>query len=101
MHVEYIRYNVDRDSADAFVGAYTQAVALLCRSPLVEAAEVARHDDRRGEFVVRVEWQSREAQREYLKTPDYAAFMDLVRAHLPGFVSMDFYAPVAKGVAAR
>lgn len=95
MHVEYIRYATAENSVEAFRAAWTEAATLLRRSPLIEAVEVAQHDERRGEFVVRVEWTNRDAQRAYLATQDYGAFMALIGPFHGGFVSMDFYTPVA------
>jgi len=98
MHVEYIRFTVDSAAPDAFIRTWTQAQALLARSPLIESIEVDQQDERRNEFVVRIEWTTDQGRGQYRKLPEFQEFLGIVR----GFdaVSMDLYAPVLKAVGA-
>lgn len=94
MNVEYIRYDVDPTLTQGFVEAMTKALALLEREPSVLDHELVQNSDDPRKFVVRIEWQTRDSQKAYLKHDDYAAFMSLVKPFNPAFVSMEFHDPV-------
>lgn len=92
MHVEYIRFDLNSGTPEAFLETWQQAHAVLRRSPLIEAIEVAQRDDRKTEFVVRVEWIDEQARAEYRTVPDYHEFLGMLEGYVP--VSMDLFAPL-------
>ena len=94
MNVEYIHYLVDPAKLDAFVGALRSALSLLDREPTVLYHELVQDSDEPGRLVVRIEWQTRESQRAYLRSGDYARFIALVKPFQAAFVSMRFHDPL-------
>ena len=60
MVVEYIRYSIDSERAQAFEQAYRRAAAALDASEHCERYEVSRCSDDPTQYVVRIEWDSEE-----------------------------------------
>src|SRR5262245_9028906 len=58
MIVEYIRYQIPDDEADAFEDAYGSAAASLKASPHCERYEVAPCTEDLDAYTVRIEWDS-------------------------------------------
>ncbi len=94
MNVEYIHYQVDHAAISDFKSAFSQALKILEKEPTVLYAELVQNSDLPEKFVVRIDWASRDSQRAYLSTTDYAGFMALVKPFNSAFVSMQFHDPV-------
>jgi hemoglobin len=60
MVVEYIRYSIGSERAQAFEQAYRRAAPALDASEHCERYEVSRCSDDPTQYVVRIEWDSEE-----------------------------------------
>jgi quinol monooxygenase YgiN len=104
MIVEYIRYRIAPDRADAFVAAYGTAAASLRASPVCLGYELARCTEAPEQFILRIEWQSVEAHLEgFRKSPQFPPFLEAVRPYLGDIEEMRHYelTAVKGGTAAR
>ena len=92
MIVEYIRYAVGPDRAQAFEAAYASAQASLAASPHCLGYEVARCVEEPGTYVVRIEWDSREGHLQGVRTsPDFRTFFAAVRPFVGDIAEMRHY----------
>ena len=94
MIVEYIRYTVPSDDAEAFVEAYRQASAALETSEHCLAYELSRGVEQPEHFVMRIEWDSLDGHEQgFRKRAEFAAFFAHVRPFFDQIDEMKHYAP--------
>ncbi|MFF0543984.1 putative quinol monooxygenase [Nocardia thailandica] len=93
MIVEYIRYTVGADRAEAFLAAYDTAAEVLDADPHCLAYEIARGVEEPEHFVVRIEWDSVRGHEEGFRTsPAFGRFFAAVRPFLGDIQEMKHYA---------
>ena len=74
MVVEYIRYSIDSERAQAFEQGYRRAAAALDASEHCERYEISRCSDDPTQYVVRIEWDSEEGHLSgFRRSPSSAA----------------------------
>jgi hemoglobin len=92
MIVEYIRYAIDPQRADAFRQAYADASVILQADPRCLSYEVAQGLEEPADFVVRIEWESLEAHLDgFRKDPAFDRFFLLVRPYVEDIEEMRHY----------
>jgi hemoglobin len=84
MVVEYIRYSIDSERAQAFEQGYRRAAAALDASEHCERYEISRCSDDPTQYVVRIEWDSAEA-------PSSAASFEAVGPFVHDIAEMRHY----------
>jgi quinol monooxygenase YgiN len=90
--VEYIRYQIAADKAEAFERAYAGAHVPLGRSPHCLGYDVSRCVEAPSSYIVRIEWDSAEGHLEgFQKGPDFPAFLALVRPFFEDIEEMRHY----------
>jgi quinol monooxygenase YgiN len=90
--VEYIRYTIGAERADAFVSAYQTAAASLCESPACLAFELSRCTEAPDSFILRIEWESIEAHLEgFRRSPPFKAFFAAIQPYLGDITEMRHY----------
>ncbi|MFI6939542.1 group II truncated hemoglobin [Streptomyces sp. NPDC050418] len=98
--VEYIRYSLPADDADAFIAAYTRAAESLAASEQCVDYELRRCEEEPGSFILRITWTS---TRDHLETfrasAEFRAFFAEIRPYVEQITEMRHYAPT--GVAGR
>ena len=83
MIVEYIRYRIPADRAEAFTAAYADAADLLQADPRCLGYEVSRSVVEPDRFVVRTEWESVDAHLGgFQLDAAFADFLALVRPYV-------------------
>lgn len=93
MIVEYIRYAVPDEGAEAFSQAYAKAAEILQADPRCLGYEVSRCIEAPERFVVRIEWESQEAHLAgFRASPAFADFLALVGPHVDEIEEMEHYA---------
>ena len=79
MVVEYIRYSIDSERAQAFEQAYRRAAPALDASEHCERYEVSRCSDDPTQYVVRIEWDSEEGHLSgFRRSPEFRSFVEAV-----------------------
>src|SRR5262249_12216803 len=92
MIVEYIRYKIGADRADAFVTAYQAAGVSLRASPECLAFELARCAEDPECFILRIEWQSIDAHLKGFRTgPAFKAFFAAIQPYVKDIEEMRHY----------
>jgi quinol monooxygenase YgiN len=92
MIVEYIRYSIDADRADAFEEAYRRAAAVLDASAHCEDSEVSRCTEDPTRHVVRIEWDSEEGHLSGFRgSPEFRSFFEAVGPFLRDIEEMRHY----------
>jgi quinol monooxygenase YgiN len=92
MVVEYIRYKIGAERADAFLAAYRAAEPSLRGSPACLGYELTRCTEAPESFILRIEWQSVEAHLEgFRKSPGFQGFLQAVRPYLGDIEEMRHY----------
>jgi hemoglobin len=92
MIVEYIRYQIPEDEADAFEDAYRSAAASLEASPHCERYELAQCTEDPGAYTVRIEWDSADGHlREFRGGPEFRSFYAAVRPYVDRIGEMRHY----------
>jgi quinol monooxygenase YgiN len=96
MIVEYIRYAVGPERAEAFEAAYAVAQGSLEASPHCLRYEVARCVEEPGVYVVRIEWDSQEGHlRGFRASPEFRTFFAAVRPFVGDITEMRHYEATA------
>ncbi len=94
MIVEYIRYEIPAEKADAFREAYAAAQASLRESPHCLAWEVTRCVEELISWVVRIEWDSLAGHMEgFRRSPEFRSFFTHVRPFVGNIQEMRHYEP--------
>jgi hemoglobin len=92
--VEYVRYRVTADRADALIDAYRRALPVLQASPHCLSAELSRCHETPERFVLRLEWDSLAGHLEgFRKSEGFKAFLAEVRPFIDAIEEMTHYAP--------
>ncbi|WP_426746030.1 antibiotic biosynthesis monooxygenase family protein [Myxococcus faecalis] len=92
MIVEYIRYDIPAERADAFIDAYRAAGEHLRASPHCLRYEVGRGSEEPHHLVVRIEWDSIEGHLQGFRTsPAFQKFFVLVRPFVSNIQEMKHY----------
>ena len=94
MVVEYIRYKITADRADAFVLAYEHAAASLRASPVCFGYELTRCAEAPESFILRIVWQSVEDHlKGFRASPEFRPFLEAVKPYLQDIEEMQHYEP--------
>lgn len=92
MIVEYLRYSVEADRADAFVAAYEAASEPLLASPHCLAFDLSRCIDDPTQFILRIEWTSAEDHMQGFRgSPEFRAFFAHVKPYVGDIEEMRYY----------
>lgn len=92
MLVEYIRYRVPTDRADALEDAYRRGGAALDSSPHCLRYELARCTDEPGAVVVRTEWDSAEGHLSgFRRSREFHEFFPAVGPFVDAIQEMRHY----------
>jgi quinol monooxygenase YgiN len=92
MVVEYIRYSIDTERAQAFEQAYRDAAEALDASPNCERYEVARCSEDPTQHVVRIEWDSEEGHLSgFRQSPEFRRFFEAVGPFVHDIEEMRHY----------
>lgn len=94
MIVEYIRYELEPERAEALVGAYQDAERVLASDPHSLGYDVARCVDEPGTVIVRMHWDSADGHLSgFLAGPAFPEFFGLVRPFVDGIADIRPYEP--------
>jgi len=94
MIVEYIRYQIPQDQAEAFVSAYEAAAQYLRASDACLGYEISQCTEDRSQFIVRISWQSEAAHLQGFRRSElFKPFLSAVRAFIPQIQEMRHYEP--------
>ena len=100
MVVEYIRYTVAAEQAQAFESAYARAGNLLDQDEHCLAFEVARGIEEPEHFIVRIEWDSLDGHEHgFRASPHFHEFFSDVQPFFREIDEMKHYA--VRGGSAR
>jgi quinol monooxygenase YgiN len=94
MIIEYIRYEVEVESAraDALIAAYTEAAVSLRASTHCLGYELSRASESPATFVLRIEWDSASGHMEgFRKSPEFRAFFAAIAPFVKQIVEMRHY----------
>ena len=92
MVVEYIRYSIDGERAEAFELAYRRASEALENSEHCERYEVSRCSEEQTEYVVRIEWDSEEGHLQgFRQSPEFRRFFEAVGPFVHDIEEMRHY----------
>jgi len=90
--VEYLRYQIAEQQADAFEAAICKAIAMLDGEPTVKAYEIAKSGDGLGAYTVRIVWGRRQDQSAYVAgNPNYKNLIALIAPYRQQMIEMKFY----------
>ena len=96
MVVEYIRYSIAADRADAFTSAYEVAALSLRQSPVCLAYELSRCSEAPEAFTLRIEWESTAAHLQgFRKSSEFKTFFEAIKPYVQDIVEMRHYEPTA------
>lgn len=92
MIVEYLRYTVEPERADAFVDAYRAASEPLMASPYCTAFELTRCVEDPTKFILRIEWTSAKDHLEgFRHSEEFKAFFASVKPFFQAIEEMRHY----------
>jgi len=92
MVVEYIRYRIDPDAAEAFERAYADAGGSLEASSHCLDHDVSRCVEEPAAYVVRIIWDSLEGHEQgFRSSPEFASFFAAVRPFVGQIEEMRHY----------
>ena len=96
MVIEYIRYKIGADRAEAFVHAYETAATSLRESAVCLGYELSRCVEATDSYILRIEWQSTEAHLTGFRTsPEFRTFFQAVQPYFHDIEEMRHYEPAA------
>jgi quinol monooxygenase YgiN len=96
MIIEYIRYEMPRDSVKGFIEAYARAASHLQASPNCLTFELSQGVEEPGRCIVRIEWDSVEGhERHFTSSEGFTQFIDEIRPWLAYIVEMGHYEATA------
>ncbi len=94
MVVEYIRYRIPADRADAFSSAYEIAASSLRQSPVCLGYELTRCSEAPEAFTLRIEWESTAAHLQgFRKSAEFKTFFEAIKPYVEDIVEMRHYEP--------
>ena len=92
MVVEYIRYRIRDERADAFAGAYARAATVLDADEHCLGYEIARGVEESENWVVRITWDSIEGHEQgFRRAAHFAEFFAAVRPFFADIQEMKHY----------
>ena len=92
MVVEYIRYTIDDERAEAFELAYRRASEALENSEHCERYEVSRCTEDPTQHVVRIQWDSEEGHLSgFRQSPEFRSFFEAVGPFVHDIEEMRHY----------
>ena len=92
MVIEYIRYRISLDQADAFAAAYAQAGTVLDADGHCLAHEVAQGVEEPENWVVRISWDSVDGHEQgFRRAPHFPDFFAAVRPFFGAIQEMKHY----------
>lgn len=92
MIIEYIRYEIAADEAEAFIDAYRAAAKDLDSSPHCLGYELTRGVEEPQRFTVRILWDSVEGHMNgFRRSADFTRFLPLIRPYVPAINEMKHY----------
>jgi truncated hemoglobin YjbI/quinol monooxygenase YgiN len=90
--VEYIRYLIERERAEAFGQAYAAAAVVLQRDPRCLSYEIVQGVEEPSHFVVRIEWSSLDDHLEgFRRDPAFNEFFALVGPYVNDIQELQHY----------
>jgi quinol monooxygenase YgiN len=90
--VEYVRYQIPPDRDAAFRSAYGRAVASLQASPHCLGYELARCEEDRGAYVLRIHWTSTaDHMQGFRRSAEFGPFLAEVRPFVELIQEMRHY----------
>ena len=93
--VEYIRYRVAKEDADAFVDAYRAAVLPLAASPHCLGYDLSRCAEQPELFILRIRWASIDDHlQKFRSSQQFREFFALIRDFMPQIEEMQHYHPL-------
>lgn len=94
MIIEYIRYRLKQNTAEALVEAYRAAGAHLQAAPECLGYELTACEEEAGIFILRILWTSTEAHKKaFRRGPNFPPFFALIRPFIGEIEEMRHYAP--------
>jgi len=92
MIVEYIRYRVPAEQADALIAAYRVAVESLRASPHCFGYELTRCSEAPEQFILRIQWDSADGHLQgFRKSPEFAPFLKAIGPFVSNIEEMRHY----------
>ncbi|WKD35649.1 putative quinol monooxygenase [Streptomyces xanthophaeus] len=90
--VEYIRYRIALDDQSAFEDAYARAAESLAASPECIDYELARCDEEKERYILRIRWTSIEDHLGgFRKGEHFPAFFNAIRPYVTAIEEMQHY----------
>ncbi|MGW7438274.1 putative quinol monooxygenase [Streptomyces sp. NPDC054849] len=90
--VEYIRYRIALDDQPAFEDAYARAAEALAASPECIDYELARCEEEKERYILRIRWTSIEAHLGgFRKGEHFPAFFSAIRPYVTAIEEMQHY----------
>lgn len=96
MIVEYIRYDIPSQNAEAFVADYAQAGRSLAASPHCLGYELSRCLDEPGCYILRIEWDSVEGHMQgFRQSSEFRPFFAAINPYVNNILEMRHYEQIA------
>jgi quinol monooxygenase YgiN len=100
--VEYIRYAIPADRADAFERDYATATAPLTASPNCLSYELSRCVEEPEHYILRIEWDSLDGHlKGFRQGPEFRTFFQMIRPYVGDIAEMRHYDRVLSSAPAR
>jgi quinol monooxygenase YgiN len=98
MIVEYVRYEIAEERAEAFEAAYAQAAGGMDASPHCLSYELSRCVEAPGSYILRIEWDSMEGHMQgFRRGPEFSSFFAAIRPYVGDIAEMRHYTLTAVG----
>ena len=92
--IEYIRYQIAEDAADAFEAAYAAAAVSLAASPHCLEYELARCHEEPRRYILRIRWDSLDGHLQgFRRSAQVREFFGHIRPYVNAIDEMQHYAP--------
>lgn len=92
MTIEYIRYAIGADRAEAFEGAYAEAEAALTTSPHCLGYELSRCVEDPTSYILRIEWDSLDGHLQGFRgSEEFRTFLQHVQPFVGDVQEMRHY----------
>ncbi|MGW0395103.1 putative quinol monooxygenase [Streptomyces sp. NPDC003042] len=90
--VEYIRYRIALDEQQKFEDAYARAAGALAAAPECVDYELARCEEEKERYVLRIRWTSVDAHLNgFRKGEHFPAFFSAIRPYVTAIEEMQHY----------
>jgi quinol monooxygenase YgiN len=94
--VEYIRYSIGADRADAFLRSYEIAANSLRQSLVCLAYELSRCSEAPEAYILRIEWESTDAHlKGFRVSAEFKTFFEAIKPYIKDIEEMRHYEPTA------